>query len=168
MRVFEGVSGNGNIAIAFNKNQVAFTSAEGGIYVTSRIIDGIFPDYDQIIPKNHTTEATLLKQDLINALKISTVFSDKFNRVDLTVSPVKKLFEIRSQNASVGENTAKIDAELSGEEISLGFNHKYILDCFQSIKQESVSIRFAGAGKPMVISGAGEKSFLALIMPLSN
>lgn len=163
MRVFEGLSGN--VKIAFSKNQVSF--AAEGIYVTSRIIDGIFPDYNQIIPKNNSTEVTLLKQDFINALKMANVFADKFNRVDITADPSKKLFELRSQNTSVGENVARVDATLDGEKISLGFNHKYILDCFQSIKQESVVLRFAGAGKPLVIRGQGDKSFLYLVMPLS-
>ena len=165
MRVFEGL--DGAMKISFNKNQVSFSAPEKGIYITSRIIDGIFPDYEQIIPKNHSTEATLLKQDLVNALKIANIFSDKFNRVDIAVSATKKLFELRSNNAAVGENTARLDAQITGDDISLGFNHKYILDCFQSIKQESVTLHFAGAGKPMVLRGAGDKSFLSLIMPLS-
>lgn len=161
-RVFEGISGN--IVVLFNKNQVSFASE--GIYVTSRVIDGIFPDYEQILPKSFTSEATVLKQELLNILKVATVFSDKLNRIDLSISPKKKMFEIRSQNAAVGENTSHLDASLLGEEIALGFNHKYILDCFQSIKQESVTLRFAGQGKPVVIGGVGDKSFLYLIMPL--
>ena len=65
--------------VCFNKNQISFSS--DNIYLTSRIIDGIFPDYRQIIPKESLTEAVVLKQDLLNALKLSNIFSDKFNQV---------------------------------------------------------------------------------------
>ena len=63
----------GIIRICFNKNQISFSFEN--TYLTSRIIDGVFPDYRQIIPKDIKTEATLLKQDLINALNLSNIFS---------------------------------------------------------------------------------------------
>ena len=67
----------GDIEVVFNKNQIAFNHQD--VYLTSRIVDGVFPDYKQIIPKEHKNHTTLLKQDVINALKIATFFSDKFN-----------------------------------------------------------------------------------------
>lgn len=164
LRVFEGL--DCDIEISFNKNQMSVSS--GGIYITSRIIDGVFPDYRQIIPKDHSTEAIMLKQDVINALKMTNLFSDKFNRVDIRVDPVKKLFEVEAKNSALGENTTKIDAALSGKEISCGFNQKYILDCFQAIKHESVTFRFSGAGRPLVIQGVGDNSFTYLVMPLTT
>lgn len=164
LRVFEGL--DGDIEISFNKNQISVSS--GNIYVTSRIIDGVFPDYRQIIPKEHNTEVTMLKQDVVNALKMTNLFSDKFNRVDFRVDPLKKLFEVEAKNQSIGENTTKIDATLSGKEISCGFNQKYILDCFSAIKHESVVFRFSGAGRPLVIQGVGDNSFMYLVMPLTS
>lgn len=164
IRVFDKVSGN--ISIKFNKNQISFSISN--IHVTSRVIDGIFPDYAQIIPKSFVSDVTVLKQDMLNSLKISNIFADKFNRIDITVSPREKILEIISKNQSVGENIFRLDAAIDGEEIRLGFNQKYIMDCLQSIKQESVVLRFAGAGKPLVIQGVGDKSFLYLIMPLNQ
>jgi len=164
LRIFEGL--DGDIDVSFNKNQISISS--GGIYVTSRIIDGVFPDYRQIIPKEHSTEAVMLKQDVINALKMTNLFSDKFNRVDIRVDPAKKLFEVEAKNSILGENTTKIDAALSGKEISCGFNQKYILDCFQAIKHESVVFRFSGVGRPLVIQGVGDNSFVYLVMPLTT
>lgn len=164
LRVFEGL--DGDIEISFNKNQISVSA--GNIYVTSRIIDGVFPDYRQIIPKEYITEATMLKQDVINALKMTNLFSDKFNRVDIRVDATKKLFEVEAKNSTLGENTTKIDAALTGKEISSGFNQKYILDCFQAIKHESVMFRFSGAGRPLVIQGVGDNSFVYLVMPLTT
>ena len=110
----------GVIKVCFNKNQISFSSDT--IYLTSRVIDGIFPDYRQIIPKVFSTDAVLLKQDLLNALKLSNIFSDKFNQVTLTISPTDKVFELSSENNDIGENKTNVDAAIQGEPVALGFN----------------------------------------------
>ncbi len=155
-----------NIDVCFNKNQISFSSS--GVYLTSRVIDGVFPDYRQIIPKNSTTNTVILKQDLLNALKLSNIFSDKFNQVNLKISPKEKLFELSSANNDIGENKTFLDAAVTGEDIELGFNYKYFLDCFQSITTDSVSIKLAGASSPIVISPVSDSSFLYLIMPMNR
>jgi DNA polymerase-3 subunit beta len=156
----------GIIKVCFNKNQISFSS--DNIYLTSRIIDGIFPDYKQIIPKDSLTSAVVLKQDLLNALKLSNVFSDKFNQVNLKISPKEKVFELSSANNDIGENKTFLDAVLSGEIIELGFNYKYFLDCFQSINSDSVSIKLSGSSRPIVISPVSDPSFTYLIMPMNK
>ena len=154
------------IKVAFNKNQISFSS--NNVYLTSRIIDGIFPDYRQIIPKTVKTEAILLKQDLLNALKLSNIFSDKFNQVDLNIKPKEKVFELSSANTDVGENKTYLDAALTGEAVDLGFNYKYFLDCFQSLNTDSVVIKLNGASSPIVVSPVGDNSFSYLIMPMNK
>lgn len=154
------------IKVCFNKNQISFSS--DNIYLTSRIIDGIFPDYKQIIPKNSSTEVVVLKQDLLNALKLSNVFSDKFNQVNLRILPSEKVFELSSFNNDIGENKTYLDAVLKGENIELSFNYKYFLDCFQSINTDSVSIKLSGASRPMVVSAVSDPSFTYLIMPMNR
>ena len=164
MRVFGEI--NGVIKVCFSKNQISFSA--DGVYLTSRVIDGVFPDYRQIIPKTSGTNATVLKQDLLNALKISNIFSDKFNQVNLRISPKEKVFELSSANNDVGENKTYLDAAISGEDIELGFNYKYFLDCFQSITTDSISIKFSGASSPLVVSPVSDPSFLYLIMPMNR
>jgi DNA polymerase-3 subunit beta len=157
---------NNVIKICFNKNQISFSSEN--VYLTSRIIDGIFPDYRQIIPKESTTDVVVLKQDLLNALKISNIFSDKFNQVNLKISPRAKVFELYSSNNDIGENKTNVDAVLNGEDIELSFNYKYFLDCFQSIPTDSISIKLSGNSRPMVISPVSDTSFTYLIMPMNR
>ena len=164
IRIFDGKEGD--VTLNFNNNQATFQTEE--IYVTSRIIDGIFPDYNQILPKEFTTEIVVLKQDLLNALKITNIFSDKFNKITLTIKPSKKIFEIASNNADVGKNNTIIDGAISGEEVTVHFNYKYIIDCFQSIKQDSIALKFNGPTQPMVIQGVGDGSFTYLVMPLNQ
>lgn len=156
----------GVIKVCFNKNQISFSS--DSVYLTSRVIDGVFPDYRQIIPKDSTTSAIVLKQDLINALKISNIFSDKFNQVNLIIKPKGKVLELSSANNDIGENKTFLDGALTGEDIELGFNYKYFLDCFQSITTDSVSIKLKGASHPIVISPVSDPSFMYLIMPMNR
>jgi DNA polymerase-3 subunit beta len=157
---------DGNMKVAFNKNQISFSGQ--GVYLTSRVIDGIFPDYRQIIPKESKTEAVLLKQDLLNALKLSNIFSDKFNQVNLTIKPKEKIFELSSASANVGENKTHLEGALSGEAVELGFNYRYFLDCFQSITTDSLTVKLHGGASPMVITPVSDNSFTYLIMPMNK
>ncbi len=164
LRIFGEI--DGSIKVCFNKNQISFSS--DNTYLTSRIIDGIFPDYRQIIPKESTSNVVVLKQDLLNALKISNIFSDKFNQVNLKILPKEKTLELSSANNDVGENKTYLDAVINGENVELGFNYKYFLDCFQSIVTDSVSIKLSGSSRPMVISPVSDTSFTYLIMPMNR
>lgn len=157
---------NSTITVIFNKNQISFSADD--IYLTSRIIDGVFPDYRQIIPKKNTTSATVLKQDLLNALKLSNIFSDKFNQVNLEIKTIEKLFQLSSMNHEIGENRTGLDAALTGEDVIVSFNYKYFLDCFTSITNDSVSIKISSSTEPMMISGVSDTSFMYLIMPMNR
>ncbi|MDO8565533.1 MAG: DNA polymerase III subunit beta [bacterium] len=158
--------GEEEISISIEEHQMALRS--GGIYLTSRIVEGTFPDYRQIIPKESTSTATLLKQDLINSLKTSLIFSDTFNQLTLRLSPTGKIFEIESKNATVGESVHSVDAVLEGQDISINVNHRYFTDCFQSITSDSISLSFSGQAKPIVVRGVSDTSFLYLVMPMNQ
>lgn len=164
LRVFGELSGE--VKVCFNKNQISFSSDNN--YLTSRIIDGIFPDYRQIIPKEFSTDVVVLKQDFLNALKLSNIFSDKFNQVNLLVKPKDKIFELSSQNNDIGENKTYLDAVMSGENTELSFNYKYFFDCFQSINTDSLSIKLNQSSRPLVVSGVADNSFTYLIMPMNR
>lgn len=164
IRIFD--QGEEDVNVSVQEHQIALRSQN--IYLTSRVVEGNFPDYRQIIPKQNTTQAVLLKQDLTNALKTSLIFSNTFDQLALKVSPKTKTFVVESNNANVGESATKIEAALEGEDISLNINQKYFSDCLQSISVDSVSLNFSGQAKPLVIQGIGEASFLYLMMPMNQ
>lgn len=164
IRVFDGLSDD--ILITLQKNQISLSL--DGVYLTSRVVDGAFPDYKQIIPREPKTKATLLKQDLINALKVANVFSDKFNQVTFHVKPGEKTFEVEAKNNDIGENNTFIQSSLSGDDVSVNFNYKYIIDCFQSINTDSLNIEFNGGNRPMIIRALGDVSFMYLVMPMNR
>lgn len=154
------------IVLKISKNQIALVSS--GIYITSRVIDGVFPDYKQIIPKEFTTTITSLKMEILQALKVSNIFSDKFNQISLTAKPKEKYFALYAKNTDVGETTAQVSASLTGESVEMNLNFKYLFDCFQSIPKESVEFLISGASRPMIIRGVGDQTFTYLIMPMNK
>jgi DNA polymerase-3 subunit beta len=164
IKTFEDI--NDEVTISFNQNQISFTYE--GIYLVSRIIDGNFPDYKQIIPKETKTEVIVLKQDLIHSFKISTIFSDKFSQVYMNISQKNKLFEVKTKNLDIGENVNNLDAVIKGDDVTMSFNYKYITDCFQSIESDSLILSFVDMTKAMVIKGSSDSSYTYLVMPMNK
>ena len=162
-RALEDVSGEATIA--FNENQIAIYFDT--VYITSRLIDGIFPDYRQIIPKSCSTKATILKDDLLHALKVATIFSNKLNQSKISFHIREKKIEITTKSGDIGENSESVDVSISGEDIEMTINYRYLLDCFQSLYTDSVSLECTDARKPIVLAGVGDPSFIYLIMPMN-
>ena len=155
-----------DVEVRLSENQISFSHND--IYITSRVIDGVFPDYKQIIPKEVKTEVIVLKQDFVSSLRISNIFADKFSQVVFYISPKENIFKITTKNMDVGENTSNLDAVIKGDELTISFNYKYITDCFQSIDSDSISLSFSDVNKPMIVRGVGDKSFLYLVMPMNK
>jgi DNA polymerase-3 subunit beta len=155
-----------DLEMMFTEDQIIFQSA--GTYLVSRIVDGVFPDYQQIIPKNESTTATMLKEDFVQSMKVSNVFSDNFNQATMTISPSDDMFEIATKNKDRGESINKIKIKAEGESLKISFNFKYISDCLSSIKSDSLKFIFNGVGKPLIISGSKDGSFRYLVMPMNK
>lgn len=163
-RIFDNLKDD--LSISIGENQIAFYG--GNTYLVSRIIDGSFLDYRQVIPKETSSSVVVLKQDLASTLKTSMVFSDNFNQLLINLDPKSKKFEIQSRNNDVGESAALIEAVVEGENLSTSVNHRYFVDCFQSIPSDTISLRFSGSDRPIVVEGAGDKSFIYLVMPMNR
>ncbi len=164
IKIFD--KGDEELSISIGEHQLALHSQN--VYLTSRTIEGVFPDYRQILPKEKISSATVLKQDLLNSLKTTLIFSDSFNQLTLRISPKKKSFEIESRNVNVGEIVHNVEAVLEGEDLSINVNHRYFTDCFQSLPTDSLMLSFSGQAKPIVIQGVGDKTFTYLVMPMNQ
>lgn len=155
-----------SISVAYSRTQLSIKGE--GIYLTSRLIDGGFPQYQLIIPKEEETKIVLLKQELVNTLRLSTLFADKFFQVLLSVIPENKKVMISSKNADVGSSESTIDAVIQGSEIAVECNLKYFIDVFQALSGDSVSLSFTKPNKPIVIRSVTDTSFLYLLMPANR
>ena len=139
-----------------------------GTRFSSRVVDAQFPAYKEIVPKKSTTEATVLKSDFAEMLRKARVFSGNDMHVGLHVYPKKKIFTATARSNDVGEMSDSIDAALSGEDLDINFHIGYLADCLSSVESDSLALSFAGAGKPLVIRGVSDTSFMYLVMPLNR
>lgn len=158
--------GNPDVKIFADGSQI--TAHMDGISFVSRVVDGTFPNYKEIIPKQFATEATLLKNDMAEMLKKARVFSGNDQHVGLHVYPKQKIFSATARSADVGEMSDSIDAALSGEDLDINFHIGYLSDCLPTIASDSIALGFSGAGKPLVIRGVSDSSFTYLVMPLNR
>ena len=154
------------ISLVADESQL--TILADGIRYVSRVIDGTFPNYGEIIPKKFTAEATVLKNDFSEILKKARVFSGSDQYVGLHLYPKKKVFTATAQNADVGEMSDSIDAAVSGEDMDINFHIGYLSDCLSTIASDSITLSFSGPGKPLVIRGVSDPTFTYLVMPLNR
>ncbi|MBI5003801.1 DNA polymerase III subunit beta [Candidatus Kaiserbacteria bacterium] len=134
----------------------------------SRVVDGTFPNYKEIIPKKFTTEATLLKSDLSEMLRKARIFSGNDQHVGLHVYPGRKIFSATARSNDVGEMSDSIDAAIQGEDIDINFHIGYLGECLSSIESDSITLGFGGIGRPMVVRGVSDATFTYLVMPLNR
>jgi DNA polymerase-3 subunit beta len=144
-------------------------SVEGdGTRFSSRVVEAQFPAYKEIIPKSATSEATVLKSDFAEMLRKARVFSGADMHVGLHIYPKKKIFTATARSNDVGEMSDSIDAALTGDDLDINFHIGYLADCLSSIESDSLTLAFAGPGRPLVIRGVSDASFRYLVMPLNR
>ena len=140
----------------------------GSVSFVSRVVDAPFPDYESIIPKKTTTEATVLKEDFVAILQKASIFSGDTRQVGLHLYPKRKIFTASAQHTTIGEMSDAIDAAITGDDIDINFNIPFVSDCLQSVGADSIQLKFAGPGKPLIIEGVSDKTFRYLVMPLNR
>lgn len=148
-----------------NENQCALRFPSG-VYISSRLVAGNFPDYAQIIPKEFITHVTVLKDDLLKSFKKTNIFLNKFRQVSLMIT--SNNLTISSQNTDIGHTTDTVKALVDGDELSLNFNQQYIMDPLSYIHDDSVILSFAGIGRAMILQGATDKTLRYLVMPMNK
>ncbi len=155
-----------DIHISVDDHQCAFFWKKG--VLTTRLVSASYPDYVQIIPKAFVSDATLLKKDFEAALKRTAIFSDTFQKVRLSFDVNNKKVLLSAQNADVGDSAEAVSGALSGESVELSFNHRYLSAPLAGIQSESITLSASGIGRAMVVRGAGDASFLYLVMPMNQ
>lgn len=162
-RVCDTVGGDPNMLV--NDHQLVLVFSDG-VVVTSRLVSGNFPDYEQIIPKEYSTHSTLLKDDLSHAFKKTNIFLNKFFQVSLSFT--KDSVTVSAGNNDIGSTTESIRATSTGDELSLSFNQRYISEALPHFSDDSIVMNLAGIGRPMVIKGVNDTSSRYLVMPMNK
>jgi DNA polymerase-3 subunit beta len=157
---------DGHLSLTLSEHNALFSSS--GVSVSTRLTSGSYPDYTQILPKEFVSTATVLTKDLMNALKRVTIFSDSFQKITLSIDPKKKEFSISAKNNDLGESKETLDGALTGDTLTIHINHRYFIDVFQALSTDSVRLSFVGEGRPILVEGVGDTSFLYLVMPMNR
>lgn len=137
--------------------------SEGDTKITLRIVDGIFPDYRQIIPAEFSTTATVLFYDFDNALRLSSIFADKYHQVTLGVT--SDSITIESKGTEQGKSTTAISASTEGDGLTAKFNQRYLNDPLTILKGDNLVLNLS-PNKPMIMQNPNDSTFRYLVMPM--
>lgn len=153
-----------SVRIYVDNNQVLIKTGE--VEIISRLIEGTYPDYEAIIPKDIESQAVVDKSELINALKLASVFATKTNDIRIKDKDNKYL-EIYSASSNLGENNYSIPAEIAGE-FKIGFNWRFLLDGVKVCNGNKIVIKLSGSNKPALISSPEDKQYSYILAPLKG
>ena len=167
-RILAENEGEDDLNIAWTDNQVAFTFS--GIELISRLIEGKYPDYKQIIPSNFKTEIVFSVKEAMQLVKSAALFCRAgINDTHFVIDSAKKSLEIKSANSQVGENTAALEGAVSGESNEIVFNYRYVLDGLQNMPTDKVRLKLIDRHNPGVFLPEGKKTdYTYIIMPIKS
>lgn len=158
--------GDGEISLFVSDNQILF-KLSGEVELVSRLVEGQYPDYKQILPEATKTQAKVMVNDFIKVIKSASLFCKPgINDVKVAVSKDKKSVVVASLNSSVGENVVNVDAEISGEDNEAVFNFRYLLDGLNNLDSGEASLELISGNAPGLIKPAGDDSYQYIVMPI--
>jgi DNA polymerase-3 subunit beta len=153
----------GAIDMQFANNQAKFTF-EGMEFVT-KLVEGKFPDYNRVIPKNHKNTITMGRTALLATLQRTAILtSDKFKGVRLNLEP--GVLRVASSNAEQEEAVDELEIDYGGDAIEIGFNVTYLIDALTNMDQEMVQVDLADSNSSALITIPGNDTFKYVVMPM--
>ncbi len=159
--------GNNEIQFYLSDNQILFTI--GNTEVVSRIIEGQYPDYKQIIPVRNETTAMVNRAELIRAVKAASIFSKTgINDINLDLPMGKNKIIISSASSQSGENITELEAIVNGKDNAIVINHRYFLDGINNIDSENIKLEITDGNTPCVLKPENNQDYLYIIMPIKQ
>jgi DNA polymerase-3 subunit beta len=167
------VSGNQEESITIHvtpeRNQVIFSLTD--VVLVSQLIDGNFPDYRQIIPRERNTHTVIDTAPFLKACKMAQIFArDAANISRIQVEPGSDLepgrVRVSATSAETGEDVSEIDASIDGDSVEIAFNVKYLIEVLSVTQVPQVSLDTTTPSSPGVIRPVGEDGFTHVIMPM--
>lgn len=148
------------VALSPNKARFSFNQA----ILTTRLIDGSYPEYDRVIPKDNKNIIKVDPKALTAAVDRVSTISDKTRSVKLTVDA--KTLTISAQAADAGSATEEVEISNDNTTIEIGFNARYLLDCSTLIEGDACVVSFADLAAPVIVQDSGDPSVLYVLMPM--
>ena len=153
----------GMIDMQFANNQAKF-KFEGKEFVT-KLVEGKFPDYNRVIPKNHKNAVTLGRVTLLNTLQRTAILtSDKFKGVRINLDT--GMLRVAASNAEQEEAVDEIEVDYNGDSIEIGFNVTYLIDVLTNMSQDMVRMDLADSNSSVLVTMAENPNFKYVVMPM--
>jgi DNA polymerase-3 subunit beta len=154
----------GAVSVSVNDNQIAFNLI--GAEVISRLVDGEFPDYEQIIPGEYKTKAELGSQEFNRTVKMVSLFAqESANSIELNFDKGGEV-RVLATSSQIGDNKSTLNTTIAGKDNRIAFNAKFITDVLNVLGDKEIDFEITGSFNPGVIRPKGESDYLYVIMPL--
>ena len=156
------LSGTGEVALTLGQRDASF--AAGGVRLTTRLIEGEYPPYRNIIAKSHPNKLTVQRSVFLDALRRVRLMAQEANSVRVVMR--SDGLELIAITQDVGQAHEDIDAEYTGTELTVGFNPQYLLEGVEVSSGEQITLETVDSTKPAVLRSPDDNDFLYLLMPV--
>lgn len=157
----------GDNQILFLIEEVNISSNFPSIELISRLIEGQYPNYRQIIPDQFKTSVIINRHDLLKAVKVTSLFSKTgLNDITLEINPEQKELLILGEDNQLGQNKANVEAELKGDKNKIVLNYRYLIDGLNSFQDEMITLKLIDGNNPCLIKGESEGYYI--VMPIKQ
>jgi DNA polymerase III subunit beta len=164
-RILSDVEDPVEVVLAGGRNQILFHL--DGIDLVSRLIDGQFPNYQQVVPQSHTTRATLDREELLRAVRPAALIAhESANIVKLQVSADGEPGITVSANAEVGDHVGQVEAAVEGDGTTIAFNARYLADVLTNVDADQFALELNGPLSPGVFKPVGDDHYIHVVMPV--
>jgi len=162
-RILEEDAPNTELRLGFSKNHALFK--RDGLVMVSKLIDGNYPNYLQVVPAKSTKKVTVPKDVFTHAVKrVSILSKEKTNAVKLQLE--KDRLILSTNNPEVGEATEELGVDYKGEAISIGFNSRYLMDVLSAMDRQTIALELTDALSPCLITEEGDELYKCVVMPM--
>lgn len=152
------------VKIYHDQSQMFFMTPS--VEFVSRLVEGNFPDYSAVVSQEFTSKATVNRQELMNAVRLASVLGGRTHEAKLSISKEKSTMQVSSSDQAAGENTYSISGKISGEDATVAFNWRYLLDGLKVLKTEDVFIGFYQDNRKAFIKDSGEGNYFYILASL--
>ncbi len=158
---------NDTVQCAIEENHLFFLC--GDVSVTARLIDGAYPDYKQIIPTDAKTTLYIKKDELLEAMKITTVFTGR-DSGEIHFDIADNTLKITTRQQEIGENTTELAVEMKGDAQKIVLNPRFVIDGVMRIDEEVVEVAINGNAAPVLFRGKAQNtaSYIYIVMPVKS
>ena len=163
----------GSLKIYLSPNQILFEYmvsevSQPQIQFTSRLIEGEYPNYEEIIPEKYETEVQIQKKEFLNQIKTASLFSGKINEVQLKINSKTGKIDIVSQSSDLGEYKSFLKGKIKGKNVSISFNHRFLIDGISEIADKDLRFNLTSAEGPAALKPLSVEDYLYIIMPIKS